>query len=285
MKKLLPNLLLAAVFLVGLTLLLYPVISNYVNERHQSHVVSSYESDIAQLPQEDYGPILAAAEEYNKELEQNPDRFLQTEEMDANYQAQLNPTKNGIMGYVEIDSISVKLALYHGTDDSVLQVGAGHVEGTSLPVGGKGTHCAISGHRGLPSAMLFTDLDKLKVGDTFSIHTLDRVLWYRVDQILVVEPSDLEALEIDPEQDYCTLVTCTPYGINSHRLMVRGVRMADAGTNAAVEVTVLPNEPVAYDPVPALAVIAALILLAILLVRSIVISSRTNHPRTHKTMK
>ncbi len=274
MKKLLPNLLLAAVFLVGLTLLLYPAISNYVNERHQSHVVSSYESDIAELPKEDYGPILAAAEEYNKELAQNPDRFLQTEEEDANYQSQLNPTKNGIMGYVEIDSISVKLALYHGTDDSVLQVGAGHVEGTSLPVGGKGTHCAISGHRGLPSAMLFTDLDKLKVGDTFSIHALDRVLTYQVDQILVVEPSDLEALEIDPEQDYCTLVTCTPYGVNSHRLMVRGARTADAAVHAAADAAVLSDEPEAYDPVPALTVIAALSLIAILLVRAVVKNSR-----------
>ncbi len=275
MKKLLPNLLLAVVFLAGLTLLLYPTISNYVNERHQSHVVSTYESDLAQLPQEDYGPMLQAAEAYNVELAKNSDRFLQTEEDDAKYQAQLNPTQNGIMGFVEIDAIRVKLPIYHGTDESVLQVGVGHIEGTSLPVGGTGTHSAISGHRGLPSAMLFTDLDKLKVGDTFRIHTLDQVLTYRIDQILVVEPSDLTALEIDPEQDYCTLVTCTPYGINSHRLMLRGVRTQNAAEPAAT-VPVSTEEPEAYASTAALVAIGVLILAAILLTRSLIRSKQEN---------
>ncbi len=276
MKKLLPNLLLAAVFLAGLTLLLYPTISNYVNERHQSHVVSTYESDLAQLPQEDYGPMLQAAEAYNAELAKNPDRFLQTEEDDAKYQAQLNPTQNGIMGFVEIDAIRVKLPIYHGTDESVLQVGVGHIEGTSLPVGGTGTHSAISGHRGLPSAMLFTDLDKLKVGDTFRIHTLDRVLTYRIDQILVVESSDLTALEIDPAQDYCTLVTCTPYGINSHRLMLRGVRTQNVAEPTAT-VPVSTEEPEAYASTAALVAIGVLILVAILLTRSLIKSRQANH--------
>ena len=276
MKKVLPNLLLAAVFLAGLTLLLYPTISNYVNERHQSHVVSTYESDLAQLPQEDYGSMLQAAEAYNAELAKNPDRFLQTDEDDAKYQAQLNPTQNGIMGFVEIDAIRVKLPIYHGTDESVLQVGVGHIEGTSLPVGGTGTHSAISGHRGLPSAMLFTDLDKLKVGDTFRIHTLDRVLTYRIDQILVVEPSDLTALEIDPAQDYCTLVTCTPYGINSHRLMLRGVRTQNAAEPAAT-VPVSTEEPEAYASTAALVAIGILILAAILLTRSLIRSRQESH--------
>ena len=275
MKKLLPNLLLAAVFLAGLTLLLYPTISNYVNERHQSHVVSAYESDLAQLPQEDYGPMLQAAEAYNAELAKNPDRFLQTEEDDAKYQAQLNPTQNGIMGFVEIDAIRVKLPIYHGTDESVLQVGVGHIEGTSLPVGGTGTHSAISGHRGLPSAMLFTDLDKLKVGDTFRIHTLDQVLTYRIDQILVVEPSDLTALEIDPAQDYCTLVTCTPYGINSHRLMLRGVRTQNAAEPTAT-VPASTEEPEAYASTAALVAIGILILAAILLTISLIRSRQEN---------
>lgn len=275
MKKLLPNLLLAAVFLAGLTLLLYPTISNYVNERHQSHVVSTYESDLAQLPQEDYGPMLQAAEAYNAELAKNPDRFLQTDEDDAKYQAQLNPTNNGIMGFVEIDAIRVKLPIYHGTDESVLQVGVGHIEGTSLPVGGTGTHSAISGHRGLPSAMLFTDLDKLKVGDTFRIHTLDRVLTYRIDQILVVEPSDLTALEIDPAQDYCTLVTCTPYGINSHRLMLRGVRTQNAAEPTAT-VPASTEEPEAYASTAALVAIVVLILAVILLTRSLIRSRQEN---------
>lgn len=276
MKKLLPNLLLAAVFLAGLTLLLYPTISNYVNERHQSHVVSTYESDIAQIPKEDYGPMLQAAEAYNAELAKNPDRFLQTDEDDAKYQAQLNPTNNGIMGFVEIDAIRVKLPIYHGTDESVLQVGVGHIEGTSLPVGGTGTHSAISGHRGLPSAMLFTDLDKLKVGDTFRIHTLDQVLTYRVDQIQVVEPSDLTALEIDPEQDYCTLVTCTPYGINSQRLMVRGIRTQNATEPTATVSAASDQEPEAYASTAALVAIGLLALAVVLLVRSIVRSKQEN---------
>lgn len=276
MKKLLPNLLLAAVFLAGLTLLLYPTISNYVNERHQSHVVSTYESDIAQIPKEDYGPMLQAAEAYNAELAKNPDRFLQTDEDDAKYQAQLNPTNNGIMGFVEIDAIRVKLPIYHGTDESVLQVGVGHIEGTSLPVGGTGTHSAISGHRGLPSAMLFTDLDKLKVGDTFRIHTLDQVLTYRVDQIQVVEPSDLTALEIDPEQDYCTLVTCTPYGINSQRLMVRGIRTQNATEPTATVSAASDQEPEAYASTAALVAIGLLALAVVLLIRSIVRSKQEN---------
>jgi sortase A len=173
------------------------------------------------------------------------------------------------MGYVEISKIGVKLPIYHGTDESVLQVGAGHVEGTSLPVGGAGTHCAISGHRGLPSAMLFTDLDKIVVGDTFEIHVLNQVLMYQVDQILVVEPSNLDALEIDPAKDYCTLITCTPYGINSHRLMLRGVRVENAMEQAPAEISVLPTVQEPYDATPALIVIGILSLVAILLIRSI----------------
>ena len=269
MKKLLPNLLLAAVFLAGLTLLLYPTISNYVNERHQSHVVSTYESDLAQLPQEDYGPMLQAAEEYNTELAKNPDRFLQTDEEAAIYQSLLDPTSNGIMGYVEIEKIGVKLPIYHGTDESVLQVGAGHVEGTSLPVGGIGTHCAISGHRGLPSAMLFTDRDQLVVGDTFVLHVLDQTLTYQIDQILVVKPSDLDTLEIDPTKDYCTLITCTPYGVNSHRLMLRGIRTENAAQQPTTAATAPLAEQTPYDATAGLIVIAILALVLVLLIRSI----------------
>ena len=265
MKKHLPNLLLALVLLAGLALLLYPSVSNYINTRHQSHAVSTYEAQISTLSEEDYAPLLEAAEAYNEALVDNEDRFLQTDEDAAQYNALLNPTGNGIIGYVEIDEIAVKLPIYHGTDDSVLQVGAGHIEGTSLPIGGAGTHCGISGHRGLPSAMLFTDLDKLKLGDVFTIHTLDLVLTYQVDQILVVEPSNVDALAIEPGKDYCTLVTCTPYGINSHRLMVRGVR---------IETVVLPAEPTAAaetpeqlpDPMALALVLGILFLLALALV-------------------
>ncbi|MEA4915047.1 MAG: class C sortase [Christensenella sp.] len=267
MKKLLPNLMLAFVFLAGLTLLLYPTVSNYINTLHQSHVVSSYEAEVAKHQAEDYTPIREAAIAYNAALAANPNRFLQTDEELTAYNALLNPFNNGIMGYVEIDKIDVKLPIYHGTDDSVLQVGAGHVVGTSLPTGGAGTHCAISGHSGLPSAMLFTNLDQLAVGDEFLLHVLNEALTYRVDQILVVEPYDLTVLEIDPDQDYCTLVTCTPYGINSHRLMVRGVRTqkeAPVATSAPVQTEIIQSEPYAYAPA-VLAILFLLILIFILL--------------------
>ncbi len=269
MKKHLPNLLLAVVLLAGLALLLYPSVSNFINTRNQSHVVSTYEEQISALSTEDYAPLREAAEAYNEALVDNDDRFLQTDEDAAQYNALLNPTGNGIMGYVEISRIGVKLPIYHGTDDSVLQVGAGHLEGTSLPIGGVGTHSAISGHRGLPSAMLFTDLDKLVVGDTFEIHVLDQVLVYQVDQILVVEPSNLDALQIDPTKDYCTLITCTPYGVNSHRLMLRGVRIESAMEQAPAEISVLPTVEAPYDATAAMIVIGILLLAAILLIRSI----------------
>ena len=178
-----------------------------------------------------------------------------------------SPFNNGIMGYVEIDRIDVKLPIYHGTDDSVLQVGAGHVVGTSLPTGGAGTHCAISGHSGLPSAMLFTNLDQLVMGDEFSLHVLNETLTYRVDQIQVVEPYDLTALEIDPDQDYCTLVTCTPYGINSHRLMVRGIRTQTeqaVTTTEPVQTEAVQTNPYSYAPA-VLTILFLLILILLLL--------------------
>ncbi len=267
MKKLLPNLMLALVFIAGLTLLLYPTVSNYINTRNQSRVVAGYESDLANNPDVDYTKERASAEEYNASLARNPDRFLLTDEDARLYNAQLNPFGNGIMGYIEIDKLDVKLAIYHGTDDTVLQVGTGHVEGTSLPVGGAGTHCAISGHSGLPSALLFTNLDRLTTGDTFSLHVMGEVLTYRVDQILVVEPFDLTALEIVPDKDYCTLVTCTPYGINSHRLMVRGARTENAlqPESAPVQASapVKPTDP--YAMAPALLVMLALLFVIVLL--------------------
>lgn len=267
MKKLLPNLMLVVVFIAGLTLLLYPTVSNYINTIHQSHVVSSYEEEVAKHQATDYTQILNAAEEYNAALAANPSRFLMTDEDLAAYNAQLNPLNNGIMGYVEIDKINVKLPIYHGTDESVLQVGAGHMAGTSLPTGGAGTHCAISGHSGLPSALLFTKLDQLKIGDLFTLHVLDETLTYRVDQILVVDPNDLTALEIVPDQDYCTLVTCTPYGINSHRLMVRGVRTQDEATSENGETYQFEILPIdAFELAPALMAILLLLIVILLLI-------------------
>ena len=219
------TIILALIFLAGLCLILYPAVSDYWNTLHQSRAIAEYAKKVAQMD----------AEDYERQLLEKADRYEMTEEERAEYESLLNISGNGIIGTVEIPSISVSLPLYHGTSEGVLQVAAGHLESSSLPTGDKGTHCAISGHRGLPSAKLFTDLDQLENGDTFSLKVLDRVFTYEVDQILVVDPYDLEALEIDPEQDYCTLITCTPYGINTHRLLIRGHRIEVSQEEAAEE--------------------------------------------------
>ena len=213
------------IFLVGLSLLLYPSVSDYWNSFHQSRALAEYSSQVEELDKEAYDQMWAKAEAYNHTLLSDPDRFTMTEEEQAEYDDLLNVSDIGIMGSIEIPAIDCSLPIYHGTQESVLQVAVGHLEGSSLPTGGKGTHCVLTGHRGLPRARLFTDLDKLKKGDLFVLKVLSRTMTYEVDQILTVDPYDMSALEIDPEQDYCTLATCTPYGINTHRLLVRGHRV------------------------------------------------------------
>lgn len=240
----------------GLSLLLYPTISNTWNSFHQSQAITEYTEEVSEMSTEQYEQLWAAAQTYNEELTQNPDRFLMTSLERAKYEDLLDPSDTGMMGYLEIPKLNVEMPIYHGTSEGVLQVGAGHLEGTSLPTGGKGTHCALSGHRGLPSAELFTDIDKLENGDLFTLKVLDRTLVYEVDQILTVDPYDMEALAIDPQQDYCTLVTCTPYGINSHRLLVRGHRVTD------VEAPEMEHEQQASSPLWVLAGAGALALVA-----------------------
>lgn len=226
MKKIkISTIVLILIFLTGLSLLLYPTVSNCWNLLHQSRAIVEYSSQVEELDEELYEKIWAKAVQYNQDLADRPDRFEMTEEEKQEYESLLNVSGNGIMGYIEIPAIDCSLPVYHGTNEAVLQTSIGHLEGSSLPTGGKGTHCVVSGHRGLPSARLFTDLDKLKEGDLFILKVLDRTLTYEVDQILTVDPYDMEALEIDPQKDYCTLVTCTPYGINTHRLLVRGHRV------------------------------------------------------------
>ena len=217
--------LLVVVLLAGLSLLLYPTVSDYWNSLHQSQAIVEYSQEVEKMDQELYEKLWSEAIQYNKTLTNHPNRFEMTEEEKQKYDKLLNVSGNGIMGYIEIPAIDCFLPIYHGTNEAVLQTSIGHLEGSSLPTGGAGTHCVVSGHRGLPSARLFTDLDKLKEGDRFVLKVLDRTLTYEVDQILTVDPYDLEALAIDPQQDYCTLVTCTPYGINTHRLLVRGHRV------------------------------------------------------------
>ena len=237
MKKLQKNtistLLLILVFLVGLSLLLYPTISDYWNSLHQSRAIAGYVRQVAGLDKETYEELRAKAKEYNKTLLDKADRFTMTDAELKTYESLLSVPETNVIGYIEIPAIDCRLPIYHGTDESVLQMGVGHLEGTSLPVGGKSTHCVISGHRGLPSAKLFTDLDQLEEGDTFLLSVLDETLTYEIDQIRIVEPQDLSDLEIEKGKDYCTLVTCTPYGVNTHRLLARGHRVK----NATVRVT------------------------------------------------
>lgn len=218
--------LLIGLLLSGLSLLLYPTFSNIWNSYHQSKAIAAYKHDVNDMSRQRGKRLLVAAEAYNQLLPVgiNPHLNLTNAAKDR-YNKILDITGTGIMAYVEIPKLKTKLPIYHGTDEAVLEIAIGHIPGTSFPIGGKGTHAVISGHRGLPSAKLFSNLNQLKNGDTFMIHVLGRTLIYEVDQSLTVKPEDLSALKIDPVQDYCTLVTCTPYGVNTHRLLVRGHRI------------------------------------------------------------
>ncbi len=216
------------IFLMGLSLLLYPMVSNYLNSKRTQDVIQSYTQDMESVSQDDSQEWLSCAYAYNATLEGRgvPDAFaLTTPEEDENYLSQLSFREDGVMGYIEIPKISVSLPIYHGTGEEVLSKGAGHLQGSALPVGGENTHCVISAHRGLPSAAMFTDLDQLEIGDHFYISVLNETLCYEVDQILVVEPEDTSALDVAEGMDLVTLVTCTPYGVNTQRLLVRGHRV------------------------------------------------------------
>ncbi len=220
------TILLAVVFLVGLSLLCYPSVSNWWNSRVQSRAVAAYDEAVANLTEKDYTAYWEAAAAYNEALYQvGSAAALVRPELVEGYEEALDVTGTGIMGYVTIDKLNVELPIYHGTSSRVLSSGAGHLEGSSLPIGGENTHSVISAHRGLPSAKLFTNLDQLEVGDTFTITVLNEVLTYEVDQISIVLPTEYENLYIEEGEDYCTLMTCTPYGINTHRLLVRGTRI------------------------------------------------------------
>lgn len=214
--------------IIGLSFLLYPTLSNYWNAQHQSRAIAGYQEAVAEIDQEDYDAILNAALEYNQSINRLTVGALADTEQEM-YENLLNVSGNGIMGYIKIPAINCTLPIYHGTDDSVLQIAVGHLEGSSLPVGGAGTHCVLSGHRGLPNARLFTNLDQLIVGDSFTLAVLDEEYIYEVDQISIVNPEDVSCLTFEEGQDLCTLVTCTPYGVNSHRLLVRGHRVETAG--------------------------------------------------------
>ncbi|MEI3131577.1 MAG: class C sortase [Oscillospiraceae bacterium] len=257
---------LVLLLLAGVSLLLYPSLSDYWNSMHQTRAIASYAETVSQLDTAQYDEMWKAAQDYNRSLAQRETAFALTDEQKAAYESLLDVSGLGVMGYIEIPEIDCSLPIYHGTEESVLQVAVGHLEWSNLPVGGEGTHCVLSGHRGLPSAKLFTNLDKLAVGDTFLLRVLDEVLTYEVDQILIVEPEQVDALGIVPGEDYCTLVTCTPYGINTHRLLVRGHRVENTPEAARMHVTADATQ---FDPLlvaPVLAIPVLLLLLMILLV-------------------
>ena len=254
---------LIAAFFIGALLLLYPTISDFWNSFHQSRAIASYAEQVADLDENAYDRLWEDARIYNKTLGDRMNRFVMAEEQKKAYAALLNIADNGVMGYIEIPKVRCNLPIYHGTDEAVLQVAIGHVPGSSLPVGGESTHCVLSGHRGLPSAKLFTNLDELETGDVFMLRVLDETLTYEVDQIRTVLPNELGDLAIVEGEDYCTLVTCTPYGINSHRLLVRGHRVENHAGASTIRVTA---DAMQIEPLQVAPLVAAPILMVMLIV-------------------
>ena len=262
------NIILCLVILIGLGLISYPSVSDWWNSFHQTRAVASYAAAVSQMKTEDYDRLFAEADDYNRKLAGTGMKWSMTDEEIQEYNSILDISENGIMGYIDIPRIRQTLPIYHGTDDAVLQIAIGHLAGTSLPVGGDSSHCVVSGHRGLPSARLFTDLDKLIVGDVWTMTVLNRTVTYEVDQIRIVEPEDLSELQIVQGRDYCTLLTCTPYGINSHRLLVRGHRIANLDGDANVTADAMQVDQTLV------AIVVAIIILLILCVFLLITSSK-----------
>lgn len=256
------TLFLVLMLFAGLSLLLYPTVSNYWNSLHQSRAIAAYVEQVTQIDNETFDQLLEQARAYNRTLVGKAYRYDMTRQEREEYLGLLNVSGNGIIGYIEIPDIHCELPIYHGTDADALQIGVGHIEGSSLPVGGESTHCAISGHRGLPSAKLFSDLDKLTVGDRFILRVLDDTLTYEVDQIHTVLPGEMDELEIVEGEDYCTLVTCTPYGVNTHRLLVRGYRVENSTDKEPARVA---TDETRTEPLGKISILLPVLVFAILL--------------------
>ena len=269
MRKKFGNLILVLIMLIGVGLLVYPTFSDWWNSFHQTRAIAGYTAAVANMDREEFDRMWAEAEAFNTYLSQKSGRFNLSEQELETYNSILDVTGTGIMGYIDIPSIKISLP-----------VAIGHIIGTSFPIGGEGSHCAVSGHRGLPSAKLFTDIDKLQAGDKFLLQVLDRTLTYEVDQIRIVLPQELQDLEIDPYSDYCTLITCTPYGVNTHRLLVRGHRVDNDNTDA----TRVTADAMRFEPVIVAPLVAAPILF-ILLIYVLISTSRWNKRRTAKRSK
>jgi sortase A len=273
-KKHWSTILLLLILLAGVGLVTYPTFADWWNSFHQSRAIAGYADSVAQIDDSYYEELMEQAREFNKSLLNRDDsRFNMSDEDREIYNNILNIDGSGIIGYIEVPKVNISLPIYHGTSEAVLQVAAGHIEGTSFPVGGEGTHAVVSGHRGLPSAKLFTDLDQIEEGDIIQMTILDDVLTYQVDQIRIVLPNELSDLAIDPEKDLVTLVTCTPYGINSHRLLVRGHRI-DNPDSGDVRVT---SDATQYRPINVLPIVAGIIILLVLIGFGV----SSHHSRVH----
>lgn len=269
MKKHLSTIFLILIFIIGLSLVLYPSFANWWNSFHQSRAIAQYDADLAKQTPEDLTSHFEAARTYNRQLRQVEFPLKHYDDVDGYFQV-LDISGNGIMGYIEIPKIDVRLPIYHGDSEGVLQVAVGHIQGSSLPIGGESTHCVLSGHRGLPSARLFTDLDELDVGDVFMVCVLTEIMTYEVDQIKVVNPDDVQELTIQEGKDLVTLVTCTPYGINSHRLLVRGHRIENFEATVSARVTgdALVLEPLLIAVIVFVPVLIILITVTLIFERS-----------------
>lgn len=260
MKSRKTTIILLIAFFIGLSVLLYPSISSYWNSKTQSEAIVDYESMLSQYKPEDYTGIFEAAEEYNKKLFQLEDPMTEYPKL-KEYNEILNIGGNGMIGYITVPKISQELPVYHGTSEGVLSVAVGHLEGTSLPVGGESTHSVVSAHRGLPTAVLFTHLDRMEIGDVFYFTILDRKVTYEVDRIRIVDPNDSSLIQIDEGKDYCTLLTCTPYGINTQRLLVRGHQVDESQTrNLYIANEAYRIEPLIVMPIVALPIIFVLLI-------------------------
>lgn len=231
------TIILIIIFLVGLSVMLYPTVSNYINTKHQSYAIAKYDEQINNMDDTRYNEIMGQAHDYNERLKQLSSPLTSKDGLPSDYNSVLDITGTGIMGYVTIPQIQIQLPIYHGTSEAVLNIAVGHLEGSALPVGGEGNHAVLSAHRGLPSAKLFSDLDKLVVGDLFTVTILNEVLTYEIDRILIVKPYEMENLARENGQDYITLLTCTPYGVNTHRLLVRGKRIETEAPEMQVRVS------------------------------------------------
>jgi sortase A len=272
-------------FLIGVSVMLYPIVSDYINSQNQSRAIASYNEKLAKLSEADYSGLIETAREYNQKLIGNINRFTLSEDDLKEYFTMLNFTGTGIIGTLEIEILKVKLPVYLGTNEGVLQVGIGHLEGSSIPIGGPGTHSVVSGHRGLPSSTLLTNAGRLEIGDVFVLQILNERMYYEIDHKVTVDPDNFDYLGIDPEMDYCTLLTCTPIGQNTHRLLLRGVRIfPDEETPLVRRVFLEEARPLHIAAQYALAAIPVLIVLAaVMLVK--VIKSRHKQNKLNKINK